>query len=213
MTPVSLDVFLPEVLPYVPHCPDPHAIAAIRKACVDLCRESQVLQVPIAVDVVGGTGTYTLSAPAGSTPSQVVELYFSGRRLHPYSRLELEQRNPFDWRSMAGSSTAYTQLTVDSFTLVPCPQDDAAGAITGLLAVVPSRSADTVDGVLFEQHVDIVAAGALARLQGTPEQPYSNPKAALANEARFRSEVSRLRARVQAGMSSAPMRVQLRKIF
>lgn len=214
MSPVQYQSFLPHVLPHAPNCFEEQALVAIRNACIDFCRDTQVLQRDVMpVSTLEGDGAYEISVPAGYVLGQVMSLYYMGRRLERKSQLELEKLYSRDWQSLTGSPQAFTQFTQDEVTIVPRPSYAKDDAITGRISLVPTRTSATVDGVLFERYLDDIAAGALARLLLTPEQSFTNPSLAAAYAVRFRQGVASTRAFVNGGMNHAPMRVRFQRIW
>lgn len=214
MTPVSYESFLPHVLPYVRHCFDEQAIIAIRNACVDFCRESLVLQEDIdPISVSAGEGTYEIDVPTGYVLGQVLALYYVGKRLERKSQLELEKLYSRDWQMLSGTPQVFTQFNQDEVTVALRPSESVKSALTGRISLVPTRLSSRVDGVLLERYLDDIAAGAIARLLLTPEQPYTDFKSAAAYGAKFKSGCAAARSFVNGGMNHAPMRVRYQRIW
>jgi hypothetical protein len=213
VTPVPYESFLPHVLPYVPACFDAQAVIAVRNACIDFCRDTLLLQEDLdPISTVVGENACEITTPAGYILAQVLSLYYVGRRLERKSQLELEKLYTRDWQSLVGAPQVFTQFNQEEVTVTPRPAEALAGAITGRIALVPSRSSTEVDGVLLERYLDDVAAGALARLLTTPDQPYTNIAAAGMYATKFRAGVAQARAFVNGGMNRAPLRVRFQRI-
>lgn len=211
---VSYDVFLPHVLPFAPNCFEEQARVAIRNACVDFCRETLLLQEDLdPIGAIKGENTYDVDVPTGYVLAQIMSLYYLGRRLERKSQLELERLYTRDWQSLAGTPQVFTQFDTTTFTVALSPAETARGAFTGRIAFMPSRASTTIEDVLYERYLDDIAAGALSRLMVTPDQPYTDLKAAAANAGRFRSGVAMARAFVNGGMNRAPMRVRYQRIW
>lgn len=214
MSPVSYESFLPHVLPYVPHCFEEQAIIAIRNACVDFCRDSLVLQEAIdPIAVTAGEGTYEIDVPSGYVLGQVLALYYLGKKLERKSQLELEKLYSRDWQSLAGTPQVFTQFNQDEVTLALLPAESVRAALTGRVALLPSRLSTRVDGVLLERYLDDIAAGALGRLMLTPDQPYTNVKGAADYAAKFKAGSASARSLVNGGMNHAPLRVRYQRIW
>lgn len=214
MTPVSYDAFLPHVLPYVPHCFEEQAIIAVRNACIDFCRDSLVLQDEIdPIGVTAGEATYEIDVPPGYVLGQVLSLYYVGRKLERKSQLELERLYTRDWQSLAGTPQVFTQFNQDEVTVALCPTETTKNALTGRIAMLPARASSRVDGVLLERYLDDIAAGALSRLMVTPDQPYTDVKAASEYASKFKTGSATARSFVNGGMNHAPMRVRYQRIW
>lgn len=210
----TYEAFLPHVLPYVPNCLEDQAVVAIRNACIDFCRESHLLQDDITpANAVAGTNTYSLSAPAGYVPAQVLSLYYVGRRLDRKSQAELEKLYTRDWQSLSGTPKVFTQLKPDTFTVALSPSENVTAAFTGRLAYMPSRASTTVDDMVLERFLDTVVHGALLRLKRTPDQPYTDPKGVPYCQTEFRKGCAEARAFVSGGMNHAPLRVRFQRIW
>lgn len=214
MTPVLYESFLPHVLPYVPNCFEEQAIVAIRNTCIDFCRDTQVLQLDIdAISTVAGEGTYGIDVPLGYVLGQVMALYYVGKRLERKSQLELERLYSRDWQSLLGTPQVFTQFNQDEVTVALKPDSATKNALTGRVSLVPTRLSTKIDGVLFERFLDDIAAGSLARLLLTPEQPYTDVRSAAAYAAKFKSGCAAARSFVNGGMNHAPMRVRYQRIW
>jgi hypothetical protein len=68
-------------------------------------------------------------------------------------------------------AVGYVQLAPTIITLVPCPIDAIDEAVTGRVALKPTRNAGTIDDDLFEEWVTTIASGVRALMLKT-----SNPK-------------------------------------
>lgn len=214
MSDVKFDAFLPWVLPFAPNCLEVHALIAVRGAAIDFCTESQVLQADMdPVAVRAGQGVYDLEPPSGYRAAHVIDLYCQGRRLEAKAPVALDRLHGRDWQRQLGYVRAYTQFNPDQAVLCLTPDFSESQALTGRLAVAPSRSSDYVDALLLERHVEAIADGALARLLATPDQPYSDPQGALVHATKFRSAKAAARAVAFAGHVAAPLRVALRRKF
>ena len=214
MTPVAYEVFLPHVLPFVPACFEDQAVVAIRHACMDFCQETLVIQQDMtATATVANTSTYTVPVPTGYALTQLMSLYYLGKRLERKSQMELEKLYSRDWQTLLGTPQVYTQFNQDSATVALKPDSGIADALTGRIAVQPLRASTTVDGVLFERYLDEIAAGAISRLTATPDQPYTDMKRSVEYAKVYRSGAAAARAFVNGGMNRAPMRVRFQRIW
>lgn len=214
MTPVTYESFLPHVLPYVPNCFEEQAIVAIRNACIDFCRDTQVLQQDIdPISTVAGEGTYEIDVPMGYVLGQVMALYYVGKKLERKSQLELEKLYTRDWQSLLGSPQVFTQFNHDEVTIALKPDSAALNSLTGRISLVPTRFSTKVDGVLLERFLDDIASGALSRLMLTPDQPYTDVKSASVYAVKFKAGTATARSFVNGGMNHAPMRVRFQRIW
>lgn len=211
---VKYAVFLSHVLPHVPNCYEDQAIIAIRNACIDYCRDTLILQQDIdPISVSAGISTYDIDVPTGYNLQQMLGLYYMTRKLERKSQMELERMYTRNWQSIVGTPQVYTQFDQTTVTLVACPSISSANALTGRMALVPTRDSTTVDGVLYERYLDHIVAGALSRLMATPNQPYSDAAGAGVYGQLFKSASASTRSFVNGGMNHAAMRVRFNRIW
>lgn len=211
---VSYEKFLPHVLPHVNNCFDEQVIIATRNACIDFCRETLIFQQDLdPITVQAGVNTYEVDVPNGYVLGQVLGVYYLTRRLERKSQLELERAFTRNWQSLQGTPQAYTQFNQDEITLVLCPAETHANAITGRFSYLPSRTSTTVDNVLYERYLEDIVAGTLAHLMATPNQPYTDKAASSFYAALFRTAKQNTRSFVAGGMNHAPMRARYNRVW
>lgn len=214
MNAISYEKFLPYVLPHVPNCFEDHAIVAIRNACMQYCSDTQIIQQDIdPITTVTGQNTYEIDTPTGYRLAHVMNLYYIGARLERKSELELQKLYTRDWQALTGAPKVFTQFNADEVVVALRPMETVRNALTGRISLVPTRDSTTVDGVLYERHLEDIVQGTLARLKMTPDQPYTDVQAAVAHGRMFESSAAELRSFVNGGMNRAPLRVRYNRIW
>lgn len=214
----SYEEFFSWVLPDVAGCPEITAIQSIRDATIQFCELTLIHQVDHdPVSVVAKISDYDLESPIANTRIvKVMKAFYKGQELSPASPDEVT--DPALYNSSIGGytpnyqpPTAFFQKDTASITLMPIPDQSIANAITMRVALVPSRSSIACEDLLFEQWVEYIAAGAVARLQMSSGKPYSNTQAASVNQARYMAGVNIARSRAVRGFNRSSLSVQMRK--
>lgn len=196
-SPVSVEAFLPFVLPHVPGCPVVAAKQAIVSAAIEFCERSRVWQtVPSTstLDVVANQSAYAVPVPAEGNSAMVLELWLDGRLLTPLSHQDLQGRFGVNWLTVTGSPIHYTQFDQDAVILVPKPVAGLTGGLLLRACFKPARTAATLPAILFNQYVEGVAAGAVLRLLLTPGKPWTQPELAGPNAEQYNAEINRAMA-------------------
>lgn len=211
---VEYTEFLPYVSPYAPNLAEPTALAHIRNACIEFCRESLLLQTDIdPIDITTGQNTYFIDSPIGTEITQVQSLYYKGLRLERKSQYELERAYTRDWQSLAGTPKVYTQFNPNEVVLVLNPQEDAVAGLTGRICYIPMRNSTKVDKIVFERFAEVIADGALSRILAIPNEPFTDPNTAVIRRASFKAGIANAQAYVTGGLNHAPMRVRYNRIW
>lgn len=209
MTTAPYDNFLPEVLPYVPECPELVALNAIRNAVIEFCNKSMWLVSEQTFDLVGLQRDYQpLTLPVDTELVRVQDAWYDHIALKPAGEEDLKRLYGFDWRVVTGRPAYYTQLLPDTICLCPIPLQDEAGAIDMIVAIMPVRSSTSCDTTLYERWLEGIACGAKARLMMLPQQSYSDAQAAMANKAMFNTAIGEARIERNRGMTRATLRVR-----
>lgn len=188
--------FLPEVLPYLRDCPDPVAVAAIRDACIDFCDRTLWWQFEHpSIPGVAGTAGYTLSLPAETSLSQVVQAFYSGVAVEAVTPDQLNASAAYlgfnDWRDRDGTPTAITQLSTGTITLYPNPVVADATGLKLIVALRPTRASTGVLDDIYERFAEAIAFGARARVLAQPMTPNADEKTSHTLQSRFLYECSR----------------------
>lgn len=214
MAEVSYDVFLPEVLPYVPNCSEPQATNAIRNACIEFCKFTNFLQQDIdPISVQANVSTYDVDVPTNYVLGTILSLYWDGLYLPRKSQAELEKMFGMNWQTIdTGVPRYFTQFDPDTFTTCLTPVENLSGGFTGRLSFYPSRDSSQIDGLIFERFAEDIAAGALARLLRTPNEPYTDMQASMAYMSKFRTAMQNAASYVKGGMAKAPLRVYQKRL-
>jgi hypothetical protein len=209
MPSVAFDQFLPEILPDVPGVPHPMAINAIRNACYDFCWKSLLWNVAMdAEPYLAGTAEYSLAPPSNAQVVAVLSLALDDTTvLYPVPYDDLSRANP-DWQVRTGSPSMYTQPDTATIRLFPTPETD--GTFRVVAAFAPTRRATATEAFLFDQHLDTIRYGTLAKLKSSFNQPWSDPAGAAHMEQRFMHGVLAATVQRNKGNARADLRVASR---
>lgn len=210
MAQVSYEVLFPDVLVHAPNCPEPVVINAIRNACIEFAKGTLYLTEELdPIDVVANEPLIDIDTVAGYDVEMLVgDLFYDGKRLAKKTVSELDATYHTSWREFTSPKpNGYVMYKPDEVRLVPIPTESLAGAITGRVALTPSRTSTRVDSGLVDFGRQSIAAGALAKIHMIPDQPYTNEAKAAAYDKAFRSAIANGAADVRSSFVRAPMRV------
>ncbi len=213
------EAFFPRVLPDVPGCPEIVATQAIRDSAIQFCKESLILQADHdPVTVVAKLADYDLESPLSQTRVyKIMSAWFKGQKLIPVAPDEVSDPAVYN-AQIGGHTTAYAppryliQKNDVSFSLLPIPDQTLARSITMRVALVPTRSSSAIEDFLYEDWVEPIASGAIARLQLVPGKAYANPQAAPLHQARFQIGLNAARQQATRGRVRADLSVRMRRI-
>lgn len=208
----ALDVFMSRLMPWVSGCPDPLARQALVDSAIEFCEETGVtLSISDPQDVYAGTGTYTLYVPTGQGVVVTKKVWFGTAQLVPATTTEVDSVLAYVASTAGatpntGTPSSFFEISPGVIGLYPIPDTDTPQSLTAQFASKPSRSATSVEDILFEDWVEAVIAGARKRLHSMPAQFYSDDGKAAEQERVFRYYVNRAkgvatRGRVQGSMT------------
>jgi hypothetical protein len=173
MATTAFTAFLPEVLPHVAGCADVIATNAVRNACIEFCAESFIWnEVQDAERVTDADFPYTVTAPSGARVAGVLDVMVNGQRVSP-SYLDALGFVP-NWQDVtAEQPSVYVQA--DPETLVFYPRLSVPANLVVRAAYAPTRAATGIVSFVYQEYLEEIAAGALAKLMLVPGQPFTNP--------------------------------------
>lgn len=213
---VALSKFFPYVIPHVPGCSDPFAEQVVRSACIEFCSATLLLQEISTATVLAGVSDYDIDIPPASALSKVLGVMYEDRWLSPASLENV--RSAVALRGEAGSAeptSATPQVyfqktpTSEAISLYPVPAQTVDNGLTIRAAFAPSRTATSVDDVLFDDWAEEIAMGAVSRLMQMPGQPFSAPAAQAAlYRKQFDAAVKQASVLARTGQIAASSRVQ-----
>lgn len=212
-----LGLFLPNVTPHCPSCPDPVALHMLRRAAQRFCERTKAWRYT-ATQAVAANGPVIITP----TPSQIVEIEaatFDGADLTPVAFIESEPEQ-LTGRISTGRPLRITQVGPGSVQIEPFTPGDLRVSLFlkprngRLLSNSPSDplrdTLDMVPAFLFDQHAETIAAGALALMLAIPDQAFSNPQLAAGYAGIFEAACAELETVSRRGQQRAPRRVPAR---
>lgn len=213
MSDVSLDVFLPDVMPWVRDCPELVARGALRNAMIEFCNKSQWwLYTHAPLSVIADLNHYEFDLPTDTDIVTLVDVRVDGVSLEPKSFDELDAMFGTDWRTVTGRPRYYTRQDAGELLLVPCPQDSSAQGLTMILALRPARTAEFVDEEFYRRWSEELAYGARARLHEMPGQPFYDLEAANRFRAEFKAAIGIAIAERNRGQTRGPISIRYPRI-
>lgn len=209
MTLVRYEEFLPEVLPYLPDCPQNVAVNALRNASIEFCdRSGWWLYEHPDVPTTGDEGRYPLDLPDYTQACRVHQAWHDEQPLTPYSEDAIRRLFHYDWRSARGNPGYILSLTSQEVAIVPAPTPTMAGTLKMIVALRPTRDSFDIDETVYQRWVETIATGARARLLNIPNQTFHDPVASMQARTVFNAGVSEAYRERLRGMQRSIARVK-----
>lgn len=170
----DFDVFIPEIVPLCPGCPDYLIERVTREAIIELCKDAKVLRCELEpISLIAGEHEYELDLPAHTALDSIHYLSYNGVMLEPVTERMLENRTA-EWRTETGTPTYYIKKSNNKVWIVPQPAASEVNAVTVGAILKPNRTATTFDDELYEDYFDEIVNNVLARLMRMPKKDWSD---------------------------------------
>jgi hypothetical protein len=211
----KLSDFYAYVLPDVPGCPEITADVSIRSALIEFCEKSLVVQRDHdPVSVLKGIADYDLEPPTGQLVVKLLKVWYRSQELKPVAPDNIDKAEVYNTLfANADLSQAdprqYLQKDEKTVSLFPIPKDTVANALTMRVALKPTRTAETLEDVLFQDYAEVIAYGAKYRLLGMANKPWTNGPGAANSFSLFNAGVNVARQRASRGNTRAQVRIHL----
>ena len=195
----ALSVFRPRVASLAPTATDPMIDQAVLDACIDFCERTLVVKRMLTTfTTVAGTAAYTPAPPAQESIAQFIRVWCDSTELDPMNEDAIS--GPWGFVTTVTGQTNQPGLPqvyneTDPGLIQFYPRPNAVYTINARVALRPLRTATQVEDQLFEDWVEAITSGALARLYAQPGE-LLNPLLAKYHAANFQGFVDA--AQVQA---------------
>lgn len=196
----NYSAFLQEVLPEVPGVPRMVAINAIRNAAIEFCQRGMVWHYEVATfqaialqaDYVSGT---EFNLPANSLISQLNFVYYDNNKLITTNQDRLDNIS-YHWRSRDPALPTRAYM-IDTTTLrfVDTPLEVTTDGIDMGVFLKPDRTSTAIADDIFDQYLEEIAGGAVARILMQGARPWGNPAAGKAKRDKFLIDCGRAKIR------------------
>lgn len=213
----TLDQFLTRVMPHVIGCPDVTAQQALLDTAIEFCEKTLILRQTLdPFDTEANTLEYELlSISNQELVTYPVQVWFKGTLLQPASAdmiaaVQAYRTDTPGINLVTGDPTQYFWTAQRTLGLYPVPSTSETGVLTARVAVRPTRSATSLNDILYEDWVEALAAGTLARLHMTKDQPWASADRALIQHRYFKECIQRARAEAMGGRVRGSTSVRMR---
>lgn len=178
----ALSALYPDILPYVPGCPDPMLDQEIRRAAREFCHRARPWLTWLSdITTSAGVRSYAIPLPADSEVFRIQKATLDDQEIDVLVYAE----QVADPETVAGQYPGLVSRDRQNVTLL---RDPAAGQKIKLQAVLaPSPTATTLDDTLVAQFSAAIVEGAKYRLMRVPG-PLHKPQSA--EEARLLFEIA-----------------------
>ena len=198
------------VRPEAQGAPDFIIERAVRDSAIDFCSRSDIyMPEPEFMTVIAGVNEYAVSLPSGTELNHIIDIFKNTTALKPTSYSELLHR--LGDENTKGSPQYYAQRDNTDFYLAPIPA--AAATIRVMYSVKPTSTSSSIPDTVGKEHKELIAHGALYRLQMMSSQSWSNPNAAGVNKQLFERSVGRVIRQVKYGFSGGSLTAKSREFI
>lgn len=212
----SLDLFLSRILPHVTACPEVVAKEALLDTAIEFCEKTLVVRQtldPLSTDE--GVLEYEVFPPAGEAVICPLQVWFKSRYLEPVAADLIRSVQAYnidvpDVTAISATPTQYFWTAPSTIGLYPVPDTSEVSTLTVRAALKPTRSATTLEDVLYDNWIDVIVAGTLARLHMMKDQPWASADRALVQAQKFRAGTQRARIEGTVGRVRGSLSVRMR---
>lgn len=205
--------FLNELLQYVPDAPDPVALNAVRNACIEFCERTRFWQADVDdILLIKDIGVYEIDPQAGVKFVDVQFAYQGERLIVPKAAEVLNRLYRWtNWQNLTGKPIYLTRMNEREIVLVPKPEAPDQ-KLSVRAAFAPTRDSTGVGVDVYQYYIEAICDGARARLYAQPSTPYSDEKAALFYERKFRADISRTIVQVNRSLTRTSSQIEFQRI-
>jgi hypothetical protein len=169
--------FIPNVMPFVPGCPEFEVENRLRKAAIEFCERSRIWRargVTLVTSTVAGQTGYTV--PSLPVHAGLCHIFVAWRGTDERDEVRvLEESDADDIEPTAAASRDFGIMLTSRSTLNLLPPPDSAGIVVrGSVAYCPSDDADGVPNALFVEWREAIEKRAIAELMLQPGKPWSS---------------------------------------
>lgn len=213
----TLDTFMSRILPNVMTCPEITAQEALLDAAIEFCEKTLILRQTLdPLDTEVGTLEYELFSL--STQESVVyplQVWFKGQLLEPIAADRIASVQAFrtdvsGYTNIQAPPSQYFWVEPNTLGVYPIPDTSENNVLTVRAAVRPTRSATALNDVLYDNWIDAMAAGTLARLHQMKDQPWASSDRALIQRRYFHECIQRARSEASVGRVRGSLSVKPR---
>lgn len=179
------ELFLPDILPFVPALPEPTIERAVRHAAQEFCEVTRAWRVTLEPFLTTGVDTtYDLELEQNSELVRIEGITKNGY-FYPVWRPGFEE---------GAKDYGYTQ---DGKTITLSRLMEADASIVVDATLKPSNKAAGIEDMLYDRYERIITIGALGMLNNDPNR-----------QGEFMAKCDQLRTRLWRGLSTARPRAQ-----
>jgi hypothetical protein len=195
-------LFLKDVMPHVPGCPEPVAEHALLRAAQEFFDTTRLWKVWLGdLTTEADTTEYPLLLEDKSELVRLERATLDGREIE----VRAEEELPADW--LTYPNTVCTGVhTTDRNTMVLVPSQAADLVLKVQASLKPANNATGVPDDVFDHCVKQIACGAVAALKEHTDKTYSDQVGAGVWRARFDGHMATAEFRRSRGYSSARRR-------
>lgn len=180
---------------------------ALIDSAIHFCELSQVVVYEAdPVTVAPGSDIVDIELPSQQTLAQLLSVYAGTRYLTPVARDNVQDQPT----ELAEPSYYFTQVIDEQLQLRLYPGTKEGCVVRLRMTTKPTRAATSVPTVLFNEYVETIVDGALARLLAMPEQNFTNEPKAMLLEQRVRRVVAEARTDAARGRMRTSIAVKPR---
>jgi hypothetical protein len=202
---VDIEQFLPDVLVKAPTVPEEIAANEIRAAAIEMAGRVPMLEREICQDIQAGVQDYFLDAPDGYAIRGVSAVTVQGLPV------PLSTYSPF--KTSRIWTGAFYHIPENRILLAPAPQQDGRGCLCVTVTLLPGQTSCALPIEFYEQHLDALASGALARLLLMKDASWADKASAGIYRAMFVAGIARASNTALRGGVTGPLVIRPKRFL
>lgn len=192
----------------VPGCPQPVALQALLDTAIDFCeRTMAVRHTADPVRVRAGEPTYDVDMPGESAVVRILNVWYDGARLELAPAQMVTEHGAHVVGQAVGTPRAAYVIEPATVRVFPVPDLASDGLLTVQAALKPSRKAQRVDDILYDDWAEAIVAGAVARLAAVPGTSFSNADLVVLGAAQYQAGLNAAKLESRKGRVVGDVRV------
>lgn len=205
--------------PSVPGCPQETMFQYIRDAAIRACEKTLAWRyTQPKFNLTPGVPQYNYNKPFDTDVHAVFAVWINNDPLDRLTLDEAIERYPAwvdrytvaaDIAEFGSEPRAITQLNPHQYVVLPLPDAEKTYTMRMIYALKPSRSATSMDDVIFDDLEEVIMHGALQHLLVLPDTNWSDRELAAYHAKQFLSQTTERRARANLGNARGSLSVQL----